>query len=197
MSPKSSEQFEQQRLAAKEKILNSALELFADKGFHATKMADIAKKAGVATGLSYHYFKNKDDILKEIIEKSREMHQHLPDLQNPDFLDRFTIHEAVAAFFNMLESNDNFMRLFLSLIHQPNVFDSSAALHNIFGGLREIMTAFLKKSNVKDPESEAMLFSSLLSGLAFNYLLDKNSFNIEVIKKLIIERYETICKQGS
>jgi len=44
-------------------ILEAAVRVFAKKGFFQTKVAQIAKEAGVADGTIYLYFKNKDDIL--------------------------------------------------------------------------------------------------------------------------------------
>jgi AcrR family transcriptional regulator len=52
----------------KEAILDSALELFAERGFPATTTAAVAKKAGVAEGLIFHYFKNKEGIFVHILE---------------------------------------------------------------------------------------------------------------------------------
>ena len=47
-------------------ILEAAIEVFAEKGFHASRVSDIARKAGVAYGLVYHYFRNKEEILRTI-----------------------------------------------------------------------------------------------------------------------------------
>ncbi len=44
-------------------IIDAAIETFANKGFHNTKVSDIARKAGVADGTVYLYFNNKDDLL--------------------------------------------------------------------------------------------------------------------------------------
>lgn len=50
----------------KNQILEAAIEVFAEKGFYETRISDIAQKAGVAYGLVYHYFKNKEEILRTI-----------------------------------------------------------------------------------------------------------------------------------
>jgi TetR/AcrR family fatty acid metabolism transcriptional regulator len=47
-------------------ILDSAIKVFADKGYHGTRISDIAREAKIAYGLVYHYFKNKEDILDAI-----------------------------------------------------------------------------------------------------------------------------------
>ena len=44
-------------------ILNSAVRVFSQKGFHRCRISDIANEAGVAYGLVYHYFENKQEIL--------------------------------------------------------------------------------------------------------------------------------------
>jgi AcrR family transcriptional regulator len=46
-----------------EQILNAALKLFVEFGFHATPTSKIAKEAGVATGTLFHYFKTKDELI--------------------------------------------------------------------------------------------------------------------------------------
>ncbi len=51
-----------------EKILDSAMRVFAEKGFHRARISDVAKLAGVADGTVYLYFKNKDDLLIKTFE---------------------------------------------------------------------------------------------------------------------------------
>lgn len=49
-------------------ILRAAVEVFSKKGFHGCRIADVAREAGVAYGLVYHYFKNKDELLNSVFE---------------------------------------------------------------------------------------------------------------------------------
>jgi TetR/AcrR family fatty acid metabolism transcriptional regulator len=49
-----------------EAILRAAIKVFARSGFFNSKVADVAREAGVADGTVYLYFKNKDDILVSI-----------------------------------------------------------------------------------------------------------------------------------
>ena len=58
-----------ERSAKREQILDAALEVFSRKGVYATRIADIATEAGIAYGLVYHYFKNKEEILNTIFEQ--------------------------------------------------------------------------------------------------------------------------------
>ena len=51
----------------KQKLINSAVKLFSQKGYFNTKVSDIVKDAGVAQGTFYLYFKSKEDIFLEIV----------------------------------------------------------------------------------------------------------------------------------
>ncbi len=47
-------------------ILHAAVHVFAAKGYHGCRIADVARRAGVAYGLVYHYFQNKDELLESV-----------------------------------------------------------------------------------------------------------------------------------
>ncbi|NMB74517.1 MAG: TetR/AcrR family transcriptional regulator [Myxococcales bacterium] len=52
------------------RILNAAIQVFSQKGFHQCRISDIASAADVAYGLVYHYFENKEEILNTIFEEN-------------------------------------------------------------------------------------------------------------------------------
>ena len=56
-------------LRTRERILAAATEVFARRGFHGARVADIAEQAGIAYGLVYHHFRNKDEILAAIFNE--------------------------------------------------------------------------------------------------------------------------------
>ena len=60
---------EERRTATRGAIINAAQELFGAPGFDATKIDDIAAKAGVAKGAVYHHFKNKNEIFEAVFEQ--------------------------------------------------------------------------------------------------------------------------------
>ena len=53
-------------------ILKAATSVFAEKGYFNSKVADIARAAGVADGTVYLYFKNKDDVLHSLFDRAME-----------------------------------------------------------------------------------------------------------------------------
>jgi TetR/AcrR family transcriptional regulator, fatty acid metabolism regulator protein len=57
----------------RQQLLGAAVRVFARKGFHASRVGDIAEEAGVAHGLLYHYFKSKDDVLDAVFHENWNM----------------------------------------------------------------------------------------------------------------------------
>jgi len=77
MSPRSQQANQRLHEEQKERILSSALPLFAQKGLTATKMADIASAAEMGYGSVYHYFPDKEAIFAALIERmAQESIQH-------------------------------------------------------------------------------------------------------------------------
>ncbi len=62
------EPIQKRSIKKKEKIIKSGFELICEKGYYNTNTAEIAKAAGVSTGIIYQYFKDKHDILIEGIK---------------------------------------------------------------------------------------------------------------------------------
>ena len=51
----------------RQRVLRSAVRLFAERGFHGTGIRDLAAAAELTTSTLYHYMTNKDDLLVEIM----------------------------------------------------------------------------------------------------------------------------------
>lgn len=51
------------------RILDAAIKVFARSGYHGARVSDIAREAGIAYGLVYHYFRNKEEILASAFEE--------------------------------------------------------------------------------------------------------------------------------
>jgi AcrR family transcriptional regulator len=64
---KNEPRFERRKDARPGEILNAALDLFVEKGFAATRLEDVAQRAGVSKGTVYLYFDSKEDLFKAVI----------------------------------------------------------------------------------------------------------------------------------
>jgi AcrR family transcriptional regulator len=81
----------------KEKIIETALRLFVDNGFHGTATSKIAQEAGVANGTLFNYFKSKDELVMALyvsvkddmalfIEKNTAKSDSLKEVMKSQFL---------------------------------------------------------------------------------------------------------------
>lgn len=81
-------------------IIDKSVELFAEKGYHATSVQEIAEKCGIAKGSFYNYFKSKEELLVSIFKYYYEaLTDSLLDLEldaslssKDKFLRQITVH---------------------------------------------------------------------------------------------------------
>lgn len=69
----------------REALLKAALELFVEKGIYNAPTSQISKKAGVATGTLFLYFKNKEELIEELyLETIKEMRDYAIDFDKSE-----------------------------------------------------------------------------------------------------------------
>ena len=78
--PRSSAQYEAMRVATSEKVRSAAITLFARRGFAATNMRDIAREAGISTGLIYRHHATKDELFETLAAQAAEGLRQLVEL---------------------------------------------------------------------------------------------------------------------
>lgn len=101
--PRNKEQTEQIRAESREKILNTARRLFAEKGYAGCNVSDIARAAGMSQGNIYWYFPSKKEIFAAVLAEG--------------FTDLGTvIAEAAAGTGSALEKLDFFLDRFFALM---------------------------------------------------------------------------------
>lgn len=90
----------------REKLLLAALEMYAQKGYHSTKVDEIAAKAGVSTGIAYRYFRNKKDILLSAIQYGADNIVSMANIGDMSIPENVT--DLKAAFVSVLKSFEQF-----------------------------------------------------------------------------------------
>jgi AcrR family transcriptional regulator len=65
-------QLTQQGRERKQQLIDAAVALFSERGYHATRVRDICERAGVAKGLFYWYFPTKLDLFGELVRTMRK-----------------------------------------------------------------------------------------------------------------------------
>lgn len=185
MSPRTAEQFEEIREEKKKLIMQAALELFANEGYHNTSISKIAQKAGISKGLIYNYFKSKEDLLASIIYNIMD---NVIDMLDPNHDDVISDDEADAffdKFFDVLTSNPNEWRLFYQLSVQKDVmaFMMNENLGQKVLKNQQLILNYFARGNFKDPEMAVLLFSSIFKGFALMYAFAPEMFDQDLLNR--------------
>lgn len=94
------------------RILRAATDLFTNVGPSAASLDDISRKAGVARGLIYHYFKTKEQLFEQVLARplAELLEQHLSFLEARR-LDVEGVCQGTEAFFRFLGRHPELVRL--------------------------------------------------------------------------------------
>jgi AcrR family transcriptional regulator len=163
--PRSQEQYNKIRNQKRHLILETALELFAEKGFHATSMNQIAKKAGISKGLAYNYFESKQKILDEIIKSGMDSIYIHFDLNHDGVLTEQEFTWFIRKTFEVVNENRRFWKLYSALLMQSDLADSVQEKYgDTSQSLLKTMQQFIASRGSKDPETDTLMISSLIKG---------------------------------
>lgn len=169
----------------KEKILQAALELFAEEGFKPTSTSKIAKKAGVSEGLIFRHFCNKDGLLQAIIQEGEEQAKVL----FADIVLESDPKKVIEKYFNLsaniAESKEraDFWKLQYKIKWELEMYGEQK-----MEPLEIALTNAFKKLRYKKPELEARLLLVNLDGLATRFYLQKG-FNITEVVEFLKHKY--------
>lgn len=187
MSPRSAKQFDDIRKQKKELILESALELFAENGFHGTSISQIAKKAGISKGLIYNYFESKNEILSEIIKVAFDSIYSNWDLNRDGVLTEEEFVYFIRQSFKIMREKMEFWKLYMSLMLQPKVADSLKQDYgNETQAIFKLFYQFIISSGSKDPESDMLAITALLKGAFITAIAAPEFFPPEKLDDKII-----------
>ncbi len=101
-----------ERKSKRESILKAAEKVFAEKGFHMARIADIAKLAGVAEGTIYIYFDSKEDLILSIFkERITKWIQELKKRLEKCSTAKEKLAELIRLHFQSLEEDPHFAQL--------------------------------------------------------------------------------------
>ncbi|MFC0253849.1 TetR/AcrR family transcriptional regulator [Massilia consociata] len=62
--------WERRKEARPQELLAAAIDLFVERGFAATRLEDVARRAGVSKGTLYLYYANKEELFKAVVRES-------------------------------------------------------------------------------------------------------------------------------
>jgi AcrR family transcriptional regulator len=148
---------------ARERILQSARDEFAERGYDKTSMRGIAKAAGVDAALVHHYFGTKDDVFAAAIEMSFEPALAVPAVLGQGGTDG--IGERLARYFIGVWENPATRAPLLAVVRSALTNETAAKVLRTFV-LRRLLERVAAELDVPDPTFRAELAASHMVGIA-------------------------------
>lgn len=189
--PRTPEQYEEIRGERTKLIMDTALELFATKGYHGTSINDIAKHANISKGLLYNYFSGKEELVVAIMKNGFTDLMELFDPNHDGILTKAEMKYFITGSMKVIQENAGFWRLYFAVISQPIVNQVA------FGEIMEIampvfvmLADYFRKMGYKNPEAEARMFAAMLDGITLNYVYDSENFPVDEVIQRLIEIYQ-------
>jgi AcrR family transcriptional regulator len=101
-----------QGIERKQQLLDCAAELFAERGYAETRVIDIVRSAGVAKGLFYWYFDNKEALFKELAESIRlQLRRQQGAVLDPEALPLVNLYRGTEASVQFMAEHSHFFSL--------------------------------------------------------------------------------------
>lgn len=190
---------------SKENMLLVALRLFAQKGYGATSIFDIAHELQITKGAIYKHFKNKQDILDAIISKMEENDQrfaeqfimpiHVLSLEEKEAYQKVTIKQVIDFSLAMFTywTEDEFASLFRKMLTIEQYHDEKMNLlyQNYLGdGPYQYILDIFKTMELKDYEEKALLFYGPMFSL---YSL--SDIDLELAKERLQKHFQHLLER--
>jgi TetR/AcrR family fatty acid metabolism transcriptional regulator len=181
-------------------ILDSAIHVFAEQGFHHCRVSDVADDAGVAYGLVYHYFDSKEEILNQLFtERWQLMLDAITEIDSQQIPARDKLYMVASFIIDSYRHEPQLMKVIIVEVtraansfgatHLDKIREAYSMIATIVDGARQDGSF---KSDIS-ADFAAMCFygaiEQLLSGWIFGYLPTTDE-EFERAKSLVVE---TIC----
>ena len=190
MSPKSKDQFEEAREKSKENILNSALKLFSKRGFYNTSIRQIATQANISNGLMYNYFKSKEDLLVEIVNKSFTLMNSVI-INDKELNANEKIEQTINKTFDLIQNKKKLLRMMLQIGLQAEKFEFvNKMIAKKYDEEIEILADSFQKIGIVNNKIEASIFLATLDGIMLQYMIMKNEIPFNEMRNAMIEKYK-------
>lgn len=176
----------------RDSLLMAAFDLFTQKGINDTSISDIAKKANMAKGTFYLYFKDKFDIRDKLIaDKARQVFSKALEEMNDVKL--YTLEDHVIFMFNsivnQLDQNKNLLR-FISKNLSWGVFQKALLLENQEDGDNFYKRYYLLLDQsgrmFRNPDLMLYMIMELVNSTCHSVILQQQPVTLEELKPELV-----------
>ena len=108
----------------REKLVEAATQVFAERGFEGARVEQIADAADVSPGLLYRHFEGKQELYTEILQlANRELMSHLAQAAAPGLPTIDRVRSGLDAFFSFVEDHRQLWQMLMKDVLEPDIAD--------------------------------------------------------------------------
>ena len=176
----------------KQQILEAAIELFSINGFEKTAISAICEKSNVSKGLVFHYFKNKNVLLREVFLNMERMINDTNNEIDHSLPPREKLLQHIGNIFKGMTNEEYllFYRLDYHLSTQPA---TRSILIDLIESRYQLMMDSFDSILCDIPSADNIVDCHMLiaeiDGIALNYLFDEKKYPLEKIQDRFIKKY--------
>jgi len=187
-----------------QQIIDAAIRVFARNGYYNSRVSDIAREAGIASGTIYLYFKTKDDILVTLfrVKMAEWVAQVRRQIASePDAVAK--IRRLVALHFSVLETDPHLAEVVQVELRQGHKFFRGASAHEvsayfdlIAAVLHEGIAAGQFRKDLPVKMAVKMLFGAM-DQVATSWVLGKRAYQLsEAAEPVAAIFLRGVCRDG-
>jgi AcrR family transcriptional regulator len=178
---------------SKDKILDKAEILFAEKGFDGISMDELARKAKVNKAMIYYYFSSKDKLFGSLIERrinEFDLLLNSLDLDKPDTFNNIMVLIYTFAIDYICEHTNIIKIIQYNTLLKPNKYKV-----DIIKFIRPLSDKIKINLKNKFPDHEMSYKDEItIINLVLNFVIIKDRIETEDIRKLKKEYVDTLCE---
>ena len=192
MSPRTKEQVAIIRQKSRKNILDSAMKLFAQKGFDNTSVSAIAREANISKGLIYNYFDTKEAIVEGIVTELIDMANEITTPVHPDLPPKQLLKIAIDKYFEWLKFESEQTSWMFPMAFQVGryPFVTELIAEKIKFTISNTSKIF-EALGYDDPEQEAWFLGALFDGIGMDTALISNYDN-QKMHTYILKKYNLL-----
>jgi TetR/AcrR family fatty acid metabolism transcriptional regulator len=181
----------EQTIDRRRDLLDAAVRVFARKGFHGSRVGDIAEEAGVAHGLLYHYFRSKEEVLETIFLEVWELLAEDTDrIEQADVSLREQLRRFARIYLgSWLMTPDLIAVLVREIARSPAVGDQIAEVRGVLYSLQRMIEAAQKRGEVRadcDPRLAAWVVYGALEEILTGWVLGQLPADEEDVERAVV-----------
>ncbi len=172
-----------------QRIVDTALELFAHQGYASTSTQKIAQRAAVSEGLIFRHFSNKEGLLEAIVRRGLDEVERLASDVLNDQEPKAILTQIIEMPLRLIQRQPTFWRLQVSLKYQQPGMSQKYDDSGLMNRLKLLAEDAFRKLGYANPRAETRLLLIILNGLMAE-LADEDQIDQQTLVNFVKSKYQ-------